>query len=78
MNENEEAENRQRLRSPIVYEIVRREAEVELCPPVERGTRIRGRSVRPDLPGLAGNISGGTGLFRSSGLRQVQEELEEE
>jgi formate/nitrite transporter FocA (FNT family) len=34
MNENEEAEERQRLRSPLVYEIVRREAEVELERPL--------------------------------------------
>ncbi|HLU06725.1 MAG TPA: formate/nitrite transporter family protein [Woeseiaceae bacterium] len=34
MNENEEAEERQRLRSPLVYEIVRREAEVELARPL--------------------------------------------
>ena len=34
MNENEAAEDRQRLRSPLVYEIVRREAEVELERPL--------------------------------------------
>lgn len=34
MDENEEAEERQHLRSPVVYEIVRREAEVELSRPI--------------------------------------------
>jgi formate-nitrite transporter family protein len=34
MGENEEAEDRQRLRSPVIYEIVRREAEVELERPL--------------------------------------------
>lgn len=33
MDENREVEDRQRLRSPVVYEIVRREAEVELSRP---------------------------------------------
>ncbi|HEX7060846.1 MAG TPA: formate/nitrite transporter family protein [Woeseiaceae bacterium] len=33
MDENQEVEERQRLRSPLVYEIVRREAEVELARP---------------------------------------------
>ena len=30
MNENEEAEAGQRLRAPLAYEIIRREADVEL------------------------------------------------
>jgi formate/nitrite transporter FocA (FNT family) len=88
MNENEEAEERQRLRSPLVYEIVRREAEVELERPlrslwwsgVAAGIALSSSLLAEGLlhhylPSLAGNIIGGTGLFAMLAYGQVRAEL---
>ncbi|MGH8257611.1 MAG: hypothetical protein ACRET0_15520 [Steroidobacteraceae bacterium] len=59
--EIENIETHSRLRTPVLYEIVRREGEVEM--------------YRFTVPVLLGNIVGGTALFAVLSYAQVMKEM---